>query len=69
MKDRIEGIFNSLQDLDMKPTPHNVGIMDDVYATLRGIYRELEEAEEGENAENAGAEDGPAADPGGRDEA
>ena len=66
MKDRIEGIFNSLQDLDMKPTPHNVGIMDDVYSTLRGIYRELEEAEEGKHA---GAEDGTAADPGGRNEA
>ena len=65
MKDRIEGIFNRLQDLDMKPTPHNVGIMDDVYSTLRGIYRELEEAEE---AEHAGAEDGTAADPGGRNE-
>lgn len=64
MKDRIEGIFNSLQDLDMKLTPHNVGIMDDVYSTLRGIYRELEEAEEGKHA---GAEDGTAADPGGRD--
>ena len=63
IKDRIESVYNSLQDLDMKPTPHNVGIMDDIYFTLRGIYRELEEAE------NAGAKDGPEADPGGRDEA
>jgi hypothetical protein len=63
IKDRIESVYNSLQDLDMKPTPHNVGIMGDVYFTLRGIYRELEEAE------NAGAKDGTAADPGGRDEA
>ena len=61
MKALVEGVFNSLQDLDMKPTPHNVGIMDDVYFTLRKIYKELEAAEHG-------AENGTAADPGRQDE-
>lgn len=60
MKEMLEGVFNSLQDLDMKPTPHNVRIMDDIYFTLREIYKGLEESENG-------TENGTAADPGGQD--
>ena len=45
MKKVIESVFDTLQDLDMKPTPHNVSIMDYVYQTLRNIYKEMEEAE------------------------
>lgn len=44
MLDKLEGVFNSVQDLDMKPTPHNVRIMNDFYRTMREIYAELEEA-------------------------
>lgn len=45
MKDRIEGVFNALQELDLKPTPHNTSIMDQVYDILRGVYKELDETE------------------------
>ena len=48
MKDSIEACFNSLQELDLKPTPHNVSILNGVYDVLRGIYQELEK----EGAEN-----------------
>ena len=44
MLDKLEGVFNSVQDLDMKPIPHNVRIMNDFYRTMREIYAELEEA-------------------------
>lgn len=60
MKEMLEGVFNSLQDLDMKPTPHNVRIMDDIYFTLREIYKGLEGSENG-------TENGTAADTGGQD--
>ena len=49
MKKVIESVFDALQDLDMKPTPHNVSIMDYVYQTLRNIYKEMEEAENAGN--------------------
>lgn len=49
MKKVIESVFDTLQDLDMKPTPHNVSIMDYVYQTLRNIYKEMEEAENAGN--------------------
>lgn len=45
MKDKIEDVFNSLQELDIKSTPHNVSIMNGVFDILRGIYQELEAAE------------------------
>ena len=61
MKEMLEGVFNSLQDLDMKPTPHNVRIMDDIYFTLREIYKGLEGSENG-------TENGPTADPGRQDQ-
>ena len=59
MLEKLEAVFYSLQDLDMKPTPHNVQIMGDVYRTLREIYAELEGAANGDN--------GATTDPGGRD--
>ena len=38
MKDKIETIFNALQDLDIKATPHNVSLLDGVFDLLREIY-------------------------------
>ena len=46
MKGRIGGIYNALQDLDIKPTPENTRILTAVYNTLRDIYAELERKEE-----------------------
>lgn len=45
IKEKIEEVFNVLQDLDMKPTPHNVSIMGGVYDSLRAIYAEVEKNE------------------------
>lgn len=52
MKDKIKEVFEVLQELDMKPTPNNVSIMDGVYAFLREVYKELEVQE------NVGTESG-----------
>lgn len=60
MLEKLEYAFNIIQDMDMKPTPHNVRIMGEVYQALREIYAELEEKQ---NAENRTA-----ADPGRQDE-
>ena len=57
MKEKIESVFNALQELDMKPTPNNVSIMDGVFSVLRDVYQELKGAEDGRAA----------ADPDGRD--
>ena len=38
MKEKIEAVFNALQELDIKATPHNVSILDGVYDVLREIY-------------------------------
>lgn len=48
VKEVIQSIFDILQELDMKPTPHNVSIMDYVYQTLRNIYTEMGEKENAE---------------------
>lgn len=45
MKEQLESVFNALQDLEVKPTPNNVSILNAVYATLREIYKELGESE------------------------
>lgn len=45
IKEKIEEIFNVLQDLDMKPTPHNVSIIGGVFDSLRAIYAEIEKEE------------------------
>ena len=47
MKEKIEEIYNSLQELDMKPTPHNVSIMVCVFEALRELYQRKEETEDG----------------------
>ncbi len=59
MKEEIETVFNALQELDMKPTPHNVSIMNGVYELLRGLYKETED-EKGD-----GGKDGSPSDHGG----
>lgn len=38
MKDKVNEIFNALQELDIKATPHNVAILDGVFDFLRQIY-------------------------------
>ena len=63
MKEKLTSVFDVLQLLDMKPTPHNVSIMNGVYSVLREIYGELTKKGETENAES---ENGTAADPDGR---
>ena len=60
MKEKIEAVFNTLQELDMKPTPHNVSIMDGVFSCLREIYKEMEISK---NVGTESAENGPAVDP------
>jgi hypothetical protein len=60
MLEKLEAVFYGMQDLDMKPTPHNVRIMGDAYQTLREIYTELE------GMTNV-PDNGTAADPGRRD--
>ena len=59
MLEKIEQCFDALQSRDMKPTPHNVSIMDGVYSLLREVYGELKKKEEKTDG-------GPAADPDGR---
>ena len=61
MKEKLSEVFDALQELDMKPTPHNVSIMKGVYSSLREIYKELEETENARGTEN-----GSAANPDGR---
>jgi len=46
MKEKIEGVFEALKELDMKPTPNNVSIMNGVYLILREIYEKAEEAKD-----------------------
>jgi hypothetical protein len=48
MKEKIESVFNALQELDVKPTPHNVSILNVVFEILRGIYQEMGEKENAE---------------------
>jgi hypothetical protein len=45
MKEKIEACFDALQELDMKPTPGNVSIMNGVYSFLREVYAEIEKGE------------------------
>ena len=43
MKERVEEVFDALQELDIKPTPNNVSIMSGVYSVLREIYESMKE--------------------------
>lgn len=52
VEDKINEVFEALQHLDIKPTPHNVSIMCGVYDFLKIIYKELE------GLENVGTESG-----------
>ena len=62
MQKKIEEVFDALQALDMKPTPHNVSIMCGVYEVLREVFNELE------GMKDAGTENRSAADSDGRDD-
>ena len=46
MREKINEVFEALKQLDMKPTPQNVSIMNGVYQFLREIYHEMGEADE-----------------------
>ena len=59
MKEKIESCFDALKELDLKPTPHNVSIMNGVFSLLKEIYRELDKMEGGNDGRT---EDGSAAD-------
>jgi uncharacterized protein (UPF0147 family) len=54
MKEKIEEIFNALQELEsIKTTPRNISILNGVFNLLRGIYHDLEVGENvGSCAEN-----------------
>ena len=53
MKQKLSDVYDSLQELDIKPTPNNVSIMAGVFSCLREIYKELEEKENvGSSTEN-----------------
>ena len=38
MKEKIETVFNALQELDIKATPHNVSLLSGVFDLLRDLY-------------------------------
>lgn len=42
---KLETAFDALKELDIKPTPHNVSILDGVYDLLREVYREVSDAD------------------------
>ena len=42
IKQKIEAVFNALQELNIKPTPHNVSLLSGVYNLLREAYVEAE---------------------------
>ena len=53
--EELETVYNALQELDIKPTPHNVSILNGVYELLRQVYHKEDEPENGEeNAEAKG---------------
>ena len=57
MKNKLETVFDSLQMLELKPTPNNVSILDGVYGILREIYKDLGGLEDGgESKEGAEAD-------------
>lgn len=62
MKEDVQAILDIMPCLEMKPTHNNVTIMCGIYNTLRDILKELEEKENVGSSEN-----GPKADPDGRD--
>ena len=62
MQNKIEEAFDALQELNMKPTPHNVSIMIGVYEILKEVYAELE------SMKDARTENRAAADSDGRDD-
>ena len=53
MKDKVNEIFNALQELDIKATPHNVAILDGVFDVLRAIYAELVKKDGEQDANNS----------------
>ena len=68
MQEKIEEVFNALQAVDMKPTPHNTSIMSGVYQILREIYHELEMKNNAETGTDTGTEVRATPDHDGRDD-
>jgi len=56
MKEKLSAIYDRLQDLDLKPTKHNMETLLQTLYDLQEIYRELNREEQ--------ADGGQAADPG-----
>lgn len=57
MKEKIEACFMRMQQLDLKPTEHNMEILLQTLYDLKDVYNKLKEAEAN------GRNDGPPADP------
>lgn len=50
MKEMINECFEALKELDIKPTPNNVSILNGVYSLLRSVHSELVKTEREEKA-------------------
>ena len=48
MRENVESVFNMIQELEIKPTPNNVSILNAVFSILREIYKEMGEKENAE---------------------
>ena len=55
MREKLESIFNALQALEIRPTPHNTSIMSGVYQILREVYQEMGVCDHVEGKENRAA--------------
>lgn len=59
MKEKIEWVYNTLQGLDVKPTPSNTSKMSNMYAVLSELYKEAVALEQTkEEVTNDGSADG-----------
>ena len=59
MKGKIGGIYNALQELELRPTPENARIMTAVYNTLVDIYEQLEKEERKDDGQTSDPEPRP----------
>ena len=59
MKGKIGGIYNALQELELRPTPENARIMTAVYNTLVDLYEQLEKEERKDDGQTSDPEPRP----------
>lgn len=57
IKEQVEAVFNTLQELNIEPTPHNVSILYGVYEVLRGLYNKIGDDENAGDTEHGAASD------------